>query len=195
MEFEVHKHWHWSAQCLCWPGYYVHSTPTCAYAVQLTLMVNFCHCMNTALVQWCIYTTMQINIYSHHHHHIKLEPPLVFWGWHTCLAVSTVLLTYCMKCLLCTEVCFIPPSPADLLRTILCGGEPIQVVAYIHRKSDWHVQGQEKAGTPTSCLCNHWCCLQKHATRSVLLKPALAWSPVLVCQMVVYLLQYWLEVL
>ena len=45
--------------------------------------------------------------------------------------------------------------PADLLRAVLCGCEPVLSPAHILREGDRHVQGQEAPRHAPARLCHH----------------------------------------
>ena len=50
----------------------------------------------------------------------------------------------------------------DVLGSLLCGGQPLQVPAHLHRGHSEHVQGQKEARDAPSHLRHHRHCLQEH---------------------------------
>ena len=55
--------------------------------------------------------------------------------------------------------------PAELLKAVLRGGEPVLMPAHILREGERHVQGQEASRHAPARLCHHRHGIPLHATR------------------------------
>lgn len=56
-------------------------------------------------------------------------------------------------------------SFSDVLRPVLCGGEPLQNAAHLLREDHWYVQREETTWSPPSYLLDRRQCLQEHDAR------------------------------
>ncbi len=82
--------------------------------------------------------------------YVSLGGYTYFWGVHSCDRLT-----------LLSDSNY-PLSYPDVLWSLLCGGQPVQVPAHLHRGHSEHVQGQEETRDAPSHLRHHRHGLQEH---------------------------------